>query len=518
MRLYDSLVRDQPSFPIGVIGSCRGHHPLPIQVERGVMRSGWLDGFVTHTSGEALQNLEFNLGKRELAPELMPFVNSRPEASLGVKGSSARIGRVPRWIMEISSARSIKCGNAHFQQNFFARNFVRKFGPPLMPWWRAVSLGRKVTEDIVATAMAGLGASGVASEPWMEAILRNATLAEDTPEQVYENLAAIKAHLPNAETIMIVSHFVVEDDASSTTAMRRTLNEQLRDICRQFGFLFFDPTVLVSRYGRETALADDGVNIYEYSRPFNDVVSDELMKALGTPTEDKKSAAVAGGMVSSARDASQDVAEMVEGSADRVQSFLLSFAKDRLQRMGAEASGLLNLYEVRVERGKLLTSRDKLFATQIMQACLDYYTKFVCYRSGLGELVFTFYDLGIPAIGFEPARTRRNAAIDAGKRLVEQGMIDAPGPAFVDKANGQFAAGGRAVLIGNRSLWKDLEAPDDPLKELLAECEGIALPVNGILENEPDVDIIAQVRQLNALGFKRADFDGATDLFHFRRS
>ncbi len=158
-----------------MIGSCRVHGPVKALVAEGGARAvAFPFNTYTHSPQDALQYLRFCLGRLILPPPLEPLVFGKAGMRYPALGFMQLVAGLDLIIAEVSSQTRLSAAGFEVQQNYFATNFVRPGGKPMLDWWRSV-----VRNDIARTAeTAELIENGVADALWQQEVVSTAQLDE----------------------------------------------------------------------------------------------------------------------------------------------------------------------------------------------------------------------------------------------------------------------------------------------------------------------------------------------------
>lgn len=275
MRIVElDKIRNQSGAPLrlGVIGSCRVHHPVQALVRAGLARLVALPlTTYTHTPHEAAQYLRHSLGAQPIPTAFQTYILGEGKVSRVCSELVELVKRVDAFVVEICSASRIRCGAYDFQANYFIRNFVRKGGSSHLKWWREVSARSLDRSESIAAALESRDVYRASDEE----ILRATTFSTLDFSEFVDAMDMLIGQL-SAEWLF-VSHINVSQVESRTDWRRERSVKFLTDFGEMTGHHVFDPTGLVSDAGRESSLGANGKDITHYNREFELVVGKALM-------------------------------------------------------------------------------------------------------------------------------------------------------------------------------------------------------------------------------------------------
>ena len=281
--------RGEPTM-LGVIGSCRVHHPVQALVRSGRARLLGLPlSTYTHTPDEARQYLSHNLGLTPIPSAFQTYILGEDKISRIPTDVIEMVRRVDVFVVEISSAAQIRCGAYEFQMNYFVRNFVRGGGMSHLNWWRDVTAG---SENIAEMAEEALAARGNVA-PSDEEILRTAQLITLDDAAFGRSMDALRALHP--ARWLFVSHVNLSQRDDRLDPRREQSTRQLADYGAKSGVRVLDPTALVLQVGRENALGAGGRDLSHYNPdfelPMGEAISGEVANVLEAPHSARGTAA-----------------------------------------------------------------------------------------------------------------------------------------------------------------------------------------------------------------------------------
>lgn len=254
---------------IGVIGSCRVHGPVKALVAEGQARAvAFPFNTYTHSPQDARQYLRFCMGHLILPPPLEPLVFGKAGMRYPALGFMQLVAGLDLIIAEVSSQTRLSASGFEVQQNYFATNFVRPGGKPLLDWWRTV-----VRNDISrAGAASELLDTGLIDALWQREVVATAQLEEIDDATFAEAMTTLAGS--HAARWLFVSHFGF--DADKPVASRERNIELLGRFARDNGVGYFNPSPLVIEAGASVALKAGGKDIYHYDPAFEPMMGAAL--------------------------------------------------------------------------------------------------------------------------------------------------------------------------------------------------------------------------------------------------
>lgn len=267
--------RDRADLRAISLGSCRVRNPLTVLRDRGDLRIRAEGPSPTHTAAEALQSLTVVLGEQSIPETLHPYIYESDH-----RPSVARLARALRegidvFLLEISDDKQFSYDGVCLNQNFVSRNLVQAHRGALLDWYREVCRGQPVEESSVQAALDRLRGSGSRHDGAMADLLRGIRLERSGGEEIAQSLAALIAKMGGRWVVL--GPFAVPGDDGDIMQRRRAFNAALSEASVKCGALFYDPSQLVLAYGKTTALAGGGVDIYEYDESFYPTLGETLV-------------------------------------------------------------------------------------------------------------------------------------------------------------------------------------------------------------------------------------------------
>jgi len=497
---------------VGVVGSCRLHDPLTLLEARRACLRRFIDRAVTHTVASALQNFDIIAGATP--PEVLrPLILEDGELVLPPKGDGeGLLASVDTFLVEVSDAQLFRCGDWLLQSDLLFRNLVKRHARALFAWYRQLTVDGRADAAVVKDAVEALKAEEVGGLDELTEVLRHTRLERQEPEDIAAEVRAL-AESRLARWIF-VSHFAVEGDDGALMQTRRSLIAGVRDGAAAAGAEFFDPSILVTRFGREAALAGDGADLFEYAEAFRPTVARALLALLrngpeaaanvsedepGTPSEsESESTPMAPASVQHA-----DIAPSIAA----VERDLIAFHKRRLKRLGPRDSGLFDHYAGLIGAGRIFSPADPWRLDWVLNY-LPAYDRYVVYRAGLGELGFALAHAGRKVAVWEPNGLRHEAIAAALKHLAGRHpaiadnftLVEGPADAVVlEPGETSLGLAFSVVMLG--------EGDDEAaFAAALARTDALLLSPRHFLRQRPAAGAEAEVEALLApLGYSFED-------------
>lgn len=256
------------------IGTCRIHTPLKRAVARYPLE---LDirrnyGFV-HTSGEALQLLQFLQGERQFRPDVVPlFVRD---------GDLARF-QAEAWepsdlhIVEISSTKRLTCGSDAVQLNYVSRHFGDFFASRerTRRFWSVLRKGTRQDLLDFLSSESSYQMLGSADRELLTAL----SMEQMSFSTVKSDMAEIVERL-GRERIVFVTHVNALMPDASVIPSRDRLIRWVKLAARELDVQCFDPTDYLEAFGQRRALEQDGLDLTHYTPAFSDHIYDALHRS-----------------------------------------------------------------------------------------------------------------------------------------------------------------------------------------------------------------------------------------------
>lgn len=299
-------------FSIAPIGTCRIHTPLRRGAGRYPIRTVLARnyGFV-HTSSEALQQLQFMFGKRDI-PADVRTLTFRP-------GSTGNFDRktwpgADLYLVEISSRKLLTIDDHPIQMNYMVRRFddffadrarTRQFWSMANPD-QVAERSRWLERDFAFQRLS------TADRNLLTRILRRDLKDEEIAAQMRQI-----ADLVGEEKLAFVTHVNADTPDNMPVEQRRDLINAVRAIAKRMDVPCYDPTPLMRRLGQVNAMENGGLDLTHYTDLFSDQLCEAWYTEFVVPRVD---AAVIPAVDEAGVAQSEDTAESLEAawSAGRV--------------------------------------------------------------------------------------------------------------------------------------------------------------------------------------------------------
>ena len=420
------LVADIPAASSGIshrvllLGSCRIRNPFLKLTSAG--RGKYLFGAppLSHTSSEALQTLRYFGYELSIPEHCSRFIFENDSAPARSAFAASLIENADTIVIEVCDKNLVMYRDVVFQANYFARQFVQRYGRPILDWYREISRGNEPSEQTITATLDRLAEAGQVASEGVADVLRNTRMTQETPQLRRRNLKALMKD--QTKRYVIVSHFVVPGEGGAIMSDRALLRDDLAELARETGAIFFDPGVLIAEAGREVALDAGGTDIYEYNPNFNIIIGDKIAEVVRNAWQNRPETL---GMRRR-----RATVEMLS-KAKSINDQLVRFADARLAERGLSESGLYEHYKRLLDQRDLVAPR--IPAAQAICEFLPRFGRYVVLRAGLGELGFVIAAAGAPVDMFEGTRTRLRAirdfaiyrpkSLDEAPITIEEGLV-----------------------------------------------------------------------------------------------
>lgn len=256
------------------IGTCRIHSPLRraaarYEIEVDVRRNY---GYV-HTSVEALQQLEFLLGETDFPLPVAPLIMRD-----GKDGDYYNEVWEPAdlHLIEISSAKSIKCDGNPIQSNYLYRQFADFFANSARSrsYWNLVKKGHR-----------GRLSAFLRDQPSFRMLqssdrdlLLSMSIEQQSFKSVKEDMERIVERL-GADRVLFVTHVNALTPDHEKIPSRDRLIHWVRLAAEQIGVGVFDPTPSMLEFGQERALEKAGLDLTHYTPAFFEKLYEDLHRS-----------------------------------------------------------------------------------------------------------------------------------------------------------------------------------------------------------------------------------------------
>jgi tetratricopeptide (TPR) repeat protein len=256
------------------IGTCRIHSPLrraaaryPIEVD---LRRNY--GFA-HSSEEALQQLKFLLGEKDIPPSVAPLIMRD-----GKDGEYEKQTWEPAdlHLVEISSAKSIKCGGNPIQSNYLYRHFADFFANSLRArtYWNLVKKGHR-----------GRLSAFLREQPsfrLLHSSERDLLLSMSIEQQSFKSVKGDMERIVDrlgADRVLFVTHVNALTPDDERIPSRERLIRWVTLAAEQIGVGAFDPTAAMLEFGQERALEKAGLDLAHYTPAFFEKLYEDLHRS-----------------------------------------------------------------------------------------------------------------------------------------------------------------------------------------------------------------------------------------------
>lgn len=254
---------------VSTIGSCRVTNPARQAVSRYpiLLNNARVYGYV-HSAAEVLQQVRFLFGQWSIPDYLRPLIV--PHIPAGVH-ESARHSLSDIYIVEISSAKTLRIGGTFVQWNHVNRHFAgflsdaaraRKF------WKLASDPDAAEKRTFLDHHLACGNLTGADHD-----LLCELTVEPCEPAMLRRMIEAILRELPR---VLFVTHCnALMPDGRPIPGRDRFIRllSSVLDACKAD---CFDPTGLMHAFGQKAALSDEGASLTHYSEAFEAALFAEM--------------------------------------------------------------------------------------------------------------------------------------------------------------------------------------------------------------------------------------------------
>jgi hypothetical protein len=278
MLIIDFARPDGGTERTGVLGSCRVHDPLKevARSGRGAFKWSAFNSF-THTPAEAVQHLAFCRGRLEIPEPFAPYILRQDKLPVLDDRLPNLVESCTTFMVEMSGLDYLRCGHYIFNQDYFSQQFVRGAGLRVLDWHRSLSAVSPAVEKARA-AMASLAQSGRRPGVAAEEILFTLRSIPLTSQTFRAELSQVI--FQPARRWIFVPHFNISEDPAHQIAKRAVLRDLLARDAAALGCEFYDPTPIVARADRASALEGGGADTYHYAPAFLPIVGEGLYEAI----------------------------------------------------------------------------------------------------------------------------------------------------------------------------------------------------------------------------------------------
>lgn len=231
---------------ISVIGSCRIHNPIIRLMKEGIVETNnHLINDFCHTPREALQKIRVANKKLDIPSPLHPLVFGRDFDS----SQRADFSKSDIFFIEFSSIRRLCIDNIELQLNFLTEHIVKPYN--IDDWLSELS--RSARHKPHGKKVKRYCTQNVASET--ARMVNNIHMTFESDLIIKEMMDKISQYLK--KPIVFVGHFNIEKEDGNLVSDRNRLNTCMKLHAKERGYHFFDPTHLISLYGKNNCLRDN---------------------------------------------------------------------------------------------------------------------------------------------------------------------------------------------------------------------------------------------------------------------
>jgi hypothetical protein len=259
---------------VGIVGSCRLHDPLKAAILNAGGKFVWsAHNAFTHSPQEALQHLNFCVGRMDIPDVFAPFILRQDHTPSLPVTLPDLVASCDTLVVEVSSFETLGCGGYFFNQDYFAQTFVRGKGLALLEWFRTVGAGTP-PHDLVVAAEAGLTGVGVALTPARRELLKTLRRMPFNETQSTDALSVIARM---AENIILVPIFNLADGPKTLQDARADVSQRLKHAATQVEADFADPSAIIANFPREVTLDGEGADVFHLAPGFLLTIGNSLL-------------------------------------------------------------------------------------------------------------------------------------------------------------------------------------------------------------------------------------------------
>jgi len=541
MLVFDIKLQGGSTQRVAVIGSCRVRNPLLKLREAGSPDLKWIVSKppLTHSFNEARQIVRYVNREIEIPDVIAPYIFETARTPSLEGYPQDVLSTVDTFIVEMCDLKQVQFRDFYFQNNYFARNFVRKHASELLSWYRNFSRGIAISDDVVAQSVAALQAAGVTVTGTTEAILRDTRIYSPDAATISDD--AKKLCFDRKKRWIFFSHFSDPEDDSSVMVERRRLATAVEGAAKEIGAEFFDPSRLLQHYGRHNVLRGNGADIYEYAYEFFPVLGHIMCSILnegalgdldlpryGTPAGPKakhtkakaktKPAVAVAGRTTNSDPAAQPGQPTLDANGEKANKLLIGVMKERFEALGLERSGLYPYYKRMLDAGSLIRMGD-MKVRDLLRTKAPKFDHYTVLKSGIGSLplLFAFEGFSVAAADSNPYRTD---ALRAVARRLAAGRPAVGRLLTVIDWDGAPSSGirqGKALAIATGLAISPKNQAD--ILERLSKFDAVLVEPRRLIEEEnPAASLASVVKIFDKIGLKHSKVLPSANLALFVRN
>jgi hypothetical protein len=278
MLVFDLPTRS-PGAPLraAALGSCRVREPFTALAERGQLPlvAGGLQK--SHTAREALLLLDIAAGGLEIEDFVLPLMFSHGALPSPTKLREALNVAIDVVVLEVSSLNQFFYHGIPIHSAFLNNKLVQPNARALLNWYRQVCTRGSADAACVEATLAAMGPRGGEFDH-IEDLLRGIRLERQGVDQIETSLREMMSRVGGRW--VLVGPFVVAGGAGAVMAERRALLAELDAAAERCVVSRWDPSRLISAFGREAVLNNKGRNLYHYARAFLPTAGEALLDVM----------------------------------------------------------------------------------------------------------------------------------------------------------------------------------------------------------------------------------------------
>jgi len=254
---------------IGLLGSCRLTDAFERLCDQKLIRRGGITiGSYLQTPAQSLQRLEWCLFKLNLPERFDKFIFDH-DLPIRHEDFKKEIADLDVILIEVSTLNEIVCDGFYFQENYFAKNFSKKIGAPILPWLRSFDKNSPPDLDVIESIISQISNNFPPNEVENIRYLMEKTKRHiDTSEEIKKYISALP--ISNKVRLGLISRYDftrVMPDQSDPYKSKEILSIT-KDVALSLNLKYFEATDLILSHGIEFSLDKQGIDVDHYSPEF----------------------------------------------------------------------------------------------------------------------------------------------------------------------------------------------------------------------------------------------------------
>ena len=248
------------------LGTCRVHHPLnKLENEDEIKIIQIPKNQFVHNTDEIIQRIGYLQNKHNYPKELLKYIFENPE---GIHSSPNNFDEACTVIIEISSAKKVSFGRYHLQMNRIIEEISNDKSNDIKKWMVKMRKKTNNGQKIVLT-------EGAVIDNNIFKMLNQFNLSIQNKQELKEAFLNILTILD--KKIIFVNHIDLPKTNGVSLKSRDDLCSSIRELSEEIGFELFEPSEIISKYGREKMLKNKGADLNHYSEFGEEKISSNLL-------------------------------------------------------------------------------------------------------------------------------------------------------------------------------------------------------------------------------------------------